>query len=64
MKSMTGRELIRLLEENGWQVVRIEGSHHIMKKRGHFATLSIPVHKGKSLKPGLLNYLLKHAGLK
>ncbi|RKZ28583.1 addiction module toxin, HicA family [bacterium] len=61
---MTGKELVRLLEKNGWEVIRIESSHHIMKKPGEKATLSIPVHTGKDIKPGLLNYFLKQAGLK
>ena len=64
MRSMTGKELVKLLERNGWQVVRIEGSHYIMKKTGEKVTLSIPVHAGKDIKPGLFNYFLKAAGLK
>ena len=31
---MKGKELIKLLEANGWQRVRITASHHIYKKAG------------------------------
>ncbi len=61
---MTGNELIKLLEKDGWFVARIKGSHYIMKKQGERATLSIPVHAGKDIKPGLLNFILKTANLK
>lgn len=59
---MTGREVIRLLEENGWLLDRIRGSHHIMIKDGK--TLSVPVHGGKDLGKGLLSKLLKEGGVK
>ncbi len=29
MKSMSGKELAKLLEANGWDLLRIQGSHHI-----------------------------------
>jgi predicted RNA binding protein YcfA (HicA-like mRNA interferase family) len=39
-------EIRKLLEQNGWTLGRISGSHHIFEKPG--ATLiSIPVHHGK-----------------
>ena len=59
---MTGREVIRLLEENGWLLDRIRGSHHTMIKDGK--TLSVPVHGGKDLGKGLLSKLLKEGGVK
>jgi predicted RNA binding protein YcfA (HicA-like mRNA interferase family) len=64
MKVLTGKQLVDLLEDDGWKVVRIEGSHYIMRKPGDINTLSIPVHKGKTIKPGLLSFILKKTGLK
>jgi len=29
---MTGKEMVKLLKEHGWEVDRISGSHHIMIK--------------------------------
>jgi len=40
-------EVRRMLEEKGWGLVRISGSHHIFKKIGVPYPLSIPVHGGK-----------------
>ncbi|MBI3755152.1 MAG: type II toxin-antitoxin system HicA family toxin [Deltaproteobacteria bacterium] len=59
---MTGRELIRLLEKDGWVLDRIKGSHHIMIKENK--TLSVPVHGSKDLGKGILNKLSKKGGLK
>jgi len=61
---MTGTELVKILESDGWVVVRTKGSHYVLKKQGERATLSIPVHRGKDIKPGLLNFILKNANLK
>ncbi len=58
---MKGKELVKLLRENGWELNRINGSHHIMIKDGR--SLSVPVHN-TDMKPGTLNKLLKDAGLK
>ncbi len=59
---MNGKELIKLLEKNGWVEVRNEGSHHIMKKDSQ--TVSVPVHGSKSIKKGLLNRIMKDTGMK
>lgn len=59
---MTGKELLRLLESNGWKLDRISGSHHIMIKESK--TLSVPLHGKKDLGKGLLVKLMKAGGLK
>jgi predicted RNA binding protein YcfA (HicA-like mRNA interferase family) len=61
MKSVSGRELARLVERRGWQLLRVNGSHHIYGKAGSTMRLSIPIHGNKALKTGLLRHLLKMA---
>jgi len=63
MKSVSGKALARLLERQGWALLRIHGSHHIYGKSGSIARLSVPIHGNKPLKIGLLKHLLKMAGL-
>ncbi len=60
--TLTGKELVKLARNNGWEVDRIESSHYILVKGNH--TISIPVHAGKSVPTGLLNRLMKQLGLK
>jgi len=63
MKSVSGKELVVVLERHGWKLLRIQGSHHIYGKEGFRVRLSIPIHGNKPLKKGLLHYLLNQAGL-
>ena len=60
--TLTGKELVKLAVKDGWEIVRIESSHHILVKGD--ITVSIPVHAGKAIPKGLLNKLLKQMGLK
>jgi predicted RNA binding protein YcfA (HicA-like mRNA interferase family) len=50
-KVMSGKEVVAMLERNGWVVDHISGSHHIMEKNGHH--VSVPVHGSAELKLGL-----------
>jgi predicted RNA binding protein YcfA (HicA-like mRNA interferase family) len=63
VKAVSGRQLCRVLEKNGWVLLRVHGSHHYFGKEGVEVKLSVPVHGNQSLKPGLLRSLLKAAGL-
>ncbi|MEI6385290.1 MAG: type II toxin-antitoxin system HicA family toxin [Spirochaetota bacterium] len=60
---MTGRQVAKLLETNGWALDRISSSHHIYHKAG-FRPVSVPIHGSKDLKVGTLHGILKDAGLK
>lgn len=63
MKSMSGKQLCSVLEQHGWRLLRVHGSHHIYGKEGSVVRLSVPVHGNTPLKTGLLRHLLKSAGL-
>ncbi|MFZ2448411.1 MAG: type II toxin-antitoxin system HicA family toxin [Syntrophobacteraceae bacterium] len=63
MKNISGREPARVLEQNGWQLLRTHGSHRIYGKEGNVVRLSAPIHGNQPRKSGLLNHLLKMAGL-
>jgi predicted RNA binding protein YcfA (HicA-like mRNA interferase family) len=61
MKALSGREFARLIEQRGWQLLRVSGSHHIYGKPGSIVRLSIPIHGNRALKKGLLRHLAKMA---
>ena len=61
MKSVSGKELARLLERHGWTLMRVNGSHHIFNKPGSIVRLSVPIHGNHALKTGLFKHLLKLA---
>jgi predicted RNA binding protein YcfA (HicA-like mRNA interferase family) len=64
VRPITGTELCRLLELNGWKLQPIAGSHHIYSKSGERKVLSIPVHGNRNLKPGRASRLARDANLK
>jgi predicted RNA binding protein YcfA (HicA-like mRNA interferase family) len=57
---VTEKELIKILKKEKWELDRINGSHHILKKENN----TIPVHSNRDLSTGTLNAILKQAGLK
>ena len=63
MKSISGKALSKIVEQCGWELKRITGSHHIYAKEGETVILSIPVHSNRDLPTGTLRNLLKDAGL-
>jgi len=63
MKPLPGRELCRVLETHGWQLLRVHGSHHVYGETGSIMRLSVPVHGNKLLKRGLQQHLLKMSGI-
>jgi len=55
---LSGKDVLRLYEKEGWTVLRQKGSHVIVGKDGERET--IPMHK--ELKRGLERSLLKRIG--
>ena len=53
---MSGEEMLKLFQRNGWTKVRQKGSHVIVKKDGELPE-TIPLHK--ELKKGTEKALLK-----
>lgn len=60
---MNSRDLIRLLEANGWQLVRTRGSHHQFKHSSKPGLVTVP-HPKKDLGTGLVKAILKQAGIR
>jgi predicted RNA binding protein YcfA (HicA-like mRNA interferase family) len=63
MKSLSGKEFAKVLERQGWSLLRVQGSHYIYGRSGSDTRLSVPVHGNQSLKTGLLRHLMKLAGI-
>ena len=63
MKSISGKQLCRIVEQRGWILQRITGSHHIYENSQGLIVISIPVHRNQDLKIGTLRALMKITGL-
>ena len=60
---MTPKQMIRLLEQNGFVLVSANGSHYKYHNPTTNKTTVVPFH-AKDLKPGTEKNILKLAGLK
>ena len=63
LHNLKPKKVIRAFEKAGWVSRRQRGSHVKMTKEGNLHILSIPVHKGKTIKIGLLKNQIKKSGL-
>ncbi len=55
------REVVKVFEKLGWEIARKKGSHIIMTREGHIATLSVPNHP--EVARGTLRSLIARAGI-
>jgi len=62
LPSLTGKELLAVLSKEGFQVLRIKGSHHFLRHVDGRSTV-VPVHAGESIGPGLLLRILRDCDL-
>ena len=61
---MKVRELIRLLEKDGWHLVRTRGSHRQYRHPTKPGTVTVAGKLGVDVPPGTLNSVLKQSDLK
>jgi predicted RNA binding protein YcfA (HicA-like mRNA interferase family) len=58
---LSGKDVRKAFENDGWELARQRGSHMILVKEGSMATLSVPNHK--TVAKGTLRSLIRAAGL-
>lgn len=63
MKVVSGKHLCKVLENKGWTLRRIHGSHRIYTNPDNTKILTVPVHGNQDLRKGTLRQLLNDAGL-
>lgn len=61
---MKVRELIKLIEEDGWYYIKTKGSHRQFKHPRKKGKVTVPGKMGKDVPKGTRNSVLKQAGLK
>jgi len=60
---MKSKDLIRMIEEDGWELVRVKGSHHQFKHPSKSGLVTIP-HPKKDLPSGTVANVKRQAGLR
>jgi predicted RNA binding protein YcfA (HicA-like mRNA interferase family) len=61
---MKVKEVIKLLEGDGWYQTRMKGSHRQFRHPSKSGTVTIAGKPSIDIPPGTLNNILKQAGLK
>lgn len=63
MKTISGKRMSVLLEQRGWTLARVTGSHHIFTRPESNLRITVPVHGNRDLKIGLQRIIMKQAGI-
>lgn len=58
------RDIIRMLEQDGWRIVRTRGSHRQYEHPAKPGLVTLAGKPGDELAKGTVNSVLKQAGLK
>jgi predicted RNA binding protein YcfA (HicA-like mRNA interferase family) len=61
---MRVREVIKMIEDDGWREVRQRGSHRQYKHPNKPGRVTVPGNLGDEVKPGTLASVLRQAGLR
>ncbi|MBI5280719.1 MAG: type II toxin-antitoxin system HicA family toxin [Candidatus Solibacter usitatus] len=61
LPSVSGERVVRAFRKAGWIIDRQHGSHVILIKPGHLASLSVPQHR--EVAPGTLRALIRASGM-
>jgi predicted RNA binding protein YcfA (HicA-like mRNA interferase family) len=61
---MKVRDVIKMIEQDGWYHARTTGSHRHYYHPTKPGTVTVPGHPGKDMPEGTRNSVMKQAGLK
>ncbi len=62
LPTVTGQKMLNALQRGGFFVVRTRGSHHRLAHREDPSRrVTVPVHKGRTLKRGVIESILEQA---
>jgi predicted RNA binding protein YcfA (HicA-like mRNA interferase family) len=63
LRVLSGREVCKILEKNGFVQVRQRGSHIIMQLQIEGSTITVPVPDYDEMKTGTLRSIIRQSGL-
>jgi len=63
LRVLSGRDVCKILEAEGFSAVRQRGSHVVMQKRTGETTTTVPVPDHSELKTGTLSSIIRQSGL-
>ena len=64
LTGLNGRRIVRGLQRGGFEIIRVSGSHHVLRKpEVPGSKVIVPVHGANDIPPGTVRSIIKQAGL-
>jgi predicted RNA binding protein YcfA (HicA-like mRNA interferase family) len=63
LRVLSGREVCRILREQGFAEVRRRGSHVVMQRRTDTGSVTVPIHDHRELAIGTLLSIIRQSGI-
>lgn len=63
LRVLSGREVCRILADNGFSKARRRGSHIVMQRRDSDGTVTVPVPDHRELRTGTLLLIVRQSGI-
>ena len=63
LRVLSGAEVCRILEENGFRLIRQRGSHAVMQKAVSNSTVTVPIPLHDQIRIGTLLSIIRQSGL-
>lgn len=63
LRVLSGRDACRILEQQGFQVVRQRGSHIVMQRKTDLGTVTVPIPDHPELRIGTLQSIIRQSGI-
>jgi predicted RNA binding protein YcfA (HicA-like mRNA interferase family) len=63
LRVLSGRDVCKILADQGFEEVRRKGSHIIMQKKEEDTTITVPVPDHGELRMGTLSGIIRQSGL-
>jgi len=61
LRTLSGREVCKILEKHGFELVRQRGSHIVMQKKILGSTITVPIPDHKEIKIGTLKSIIRQS---
>jgi predicted RNA binding protein YcfA (HicA-like mRNA interferase family) len=63
LRILSGRDVCRILEQHGFQLIRQRGSHIVMQRRTDGGTVTVPVPDHAEIRIGTLQAIIRQSGI-
>ncbi|RNI36691.1 type II toxin-antitoxin system HicA family toxin [Hanamia caeni] len=63
LKVLSGKQVCKILSQNGFILVHQKGSHIIMQKKTANSTITVPVPNHKAIRIGTLQSIIRQSGI-